>query len=135
MFTGDMVLGHGTAVFEDLTTYLSSLSSMKQEFAGRAYPGHGAIVENGPEKIEEYLRHRAMREEEVLRALGGTEMTLGLSPGEIVETVYRDVPRDLNEAARGGVVQVLMKLEREGRVRKTDIKDRFEAVKSEKACL
>ena len=40
MFTGDNVLGHGTAVFEDLTVYLDSLSRMREQFRGRAYPGH-----------------------------------------------------------------------------------------------
>ncbi len=40
MFTGDNVLGHGTAVFEDLAVYLNSLSRMREQFQGRAYPGH-----------------------------------------------------------------------------------------------
>ena len=40
MFTGDNVLGHGTAVFENLSLYLDSLSRMREEFHGRAYPGH-----------------------------------------------------------------------------------------------
>lgn len=40
MFTGDNVLGHGTAVFEDLAVYLNSLSRMRDQFHGRAYPGH-----------------------------------------------------------------------------------------------
>ena len=40
MFTGDNVLGHGTAVFEDLALYLDSLSRMREQFHGRAYPGH-----------------------------------------------------------------------------------------------
>ena len=40
MFTGDNVLGHGTAVFEDLAVYLDSLTRMREQFHGRAYPGH-----------------------------------------------------------------------------------------------
>ena len=40
IFTGDNVLGHGTAVFEDLTWYLDSLLRMRGQFHGRAYPGH-----------------------------------------------------------------------------------------------
>lgn len=40
MFTGDNILGHGTAVFEDLAVYLDSLSCMRGQFHGRAYPGH-----------------------------------------------------------------------------------------------
>ena len=42
MFTGDNILGHGTAVFEDLTVYLDSLSRMREQFCGRAYPGHAS---------------------------------------------------------------------------------------------
>ncbi|TQS31803.1 hypothetical protein Golomagni_07904, partial [Golovinomyces magnicellulatus] len=51
MFTADNVLGHGTAVFEDMASYLSSLAKMKGLFGGRAYPGHGPIIEKGPERI------------------------------------------------------------------------------------
>ena len=40
MFTGDNVLGNGTAVFEDLAVYLDSLSRMREQFHGRAYPAH-----------------------------------------------------------------------------------------------
>ena len=130
-----MVLGHGTAVFEDLATYLSSLASMKKEFTGCAYPGHGAVVTDGPGKIDEYLRHRAMREEEILRALNGADIALGLSPKEIVEIVYKDVPANLHGPALGGVVQVLMKLEHEGKVKEIGCKERFRIVRPEKAAL
>ena len=46
MFTGDNVLGHGTAVFEDLTLYLDSLSRMRKQFSGRAYPGHVGLLQS-----------------------------------------------------------------------------------------
>lgn len=54
MFTGDNVLGHGTAVYEDLAVYLDSLSRMREQFHGRAYPGHVGSFQNvqflsGPE--------------------------------------------------------------------------------------
>ena len=54
MFTGDNVLGHGTTVFEDLAVYLNSLSRMREQFHGRAYPGHVGPVHSiqfffGPE--------------------------------------------------------------------------------------
>ncbi|KAL4729640.1 hypothetical protein ACLX1H_004061 [Fusarium chlamydosporum] len=125
MFTADNVLGQGTAVFEDLTTYLRSLEEMKSLFKGQAYPGHGPVIENGPAKIAEYIAHRRQREEQVVR-------TLKTGPGEVetndpalwsawtamelVEVIYKDVPRDLYPAARGGILQILGKLEGEGRV-------------------
>lgn len=70
LFTGDSVLGHGTAVFEDLGAYLASLERMRPLFGGgRAYPGHGAVVADGPAKIDEYIRHRQQREEQVVQTL------------------------------------------------------------------
>ncbi|MCJ1384212.1 hypothetical protein MMC17_007328 [Xylographa soralifera] len=121
LFTGDNVLGHGTAVFEDLGLYLASLERMRAEegWVGRAYPGHGEVVEEGRARVVEYVAHRRMREEEVLVALRGEGeggAAEGRTPREVVRVVYRDVPVGLHDAAEGGVVQVLGKLEGEGRV-------------------
>lgn len=132
MFTGDNVLGHGTAVFEDLAAYLDSLEKMQHPFSGRAYPGHGAVIEDGPAKIHEYIRHRQQREAEILQALRGgahddqaaTDPTNGTeggaaparTPMQLVKLIYKDVPESLHEPAARGVVQVLWKLQGEGRV-------------------
>ena len=115
MFTGDNVLGHGTAVFENLATYLQSLKEMKQQFKGRAYPGHGAVIEDGPAKIQEYLEHRHEREQQVLDLLknAGDE---GMTPMEMVKVIYKDYPQNLWEPACKGVLQILQKLELEERV-------------------
>ena len=113
MFTGDNVLGHGTAMFEDLATYLASLKAMEEEFDGRIYPAHGDVVEEGRVKVREYITHRKQREEEVLEVLGDGEARTGM---EIVKIVYRNVPVELHGPAEGGVQQVLRKLRGEGRV-------------------
>ncbi|KAL2045494.1 hypothetical protein N7G274_001922 [Stereocaulon virgatum] len=114
MFTGDNVLGHGTAVFEDLATYLDSLAQMRNQFGGRAYPGHGEVIEDGRGRITEYISHRKQREDELLHALRktGNEAT----PLELVKVVYEDVSESLHEAAANGSLQVLQKLEGEGKV-------------------
>lgn len=125
MFTGDNVLGHGTAVFEDLATYMTSLERMRDQSSGRGYPGHGAVIEHGEKCITEYIEHRQQREREVLNVLEGATKAAeqGDSPGsgartpmEIVKIVYRDVPVNLHEPAAGGVVQILQKLAGEGKV-------------------
>src|SRR5271155_4117736 len=69
IFTGDNVLGQGTAVFEDLATYLNSLEKMKGMFSGRAYPGHGPVIDDGRAKIVEYIQHRQQREQQVIEVL------------------------------------------------------------------
>lgn len=122
MFTGDNVLGYGTAVFEDLATYLKSLEKMRGMFSGRVYPGHGPVIEAGNERIAEYIRHRKLREEQILevlgspRSLGGNfhENSLGeWDSMEIVKIIYMDVAENLHAAAHGGVMQVLWKLQQE----------------------
>ncbi|KAL4892680.1 beta-lactamase-like protein [Aspergillus ambiguus] len=127
MFTGDNVLGHGTAVFEDLTVYLNSLQRMQNRVSGRGYPGHGAVIENATVKIGEYIQHRQQREDEVIRVLryGKLDVSAGeasperkasWSPIELVKVIYRNVPENLHLPASYGVVKVLTKLEEEGKV-------------------
>lgn len=124
------VLGHGTAVFEDLKVYLTSLHKMQNRVSGRAYPGHGAVIEKASAKITDYIRHRQQREEEVLRVLrtGSVEAEASESgnsnsasqsvwtPLELVKVIYRDVPESLHLPASHGVAQILQKLESEGKV-------------------
>ena len=114
MFTADNVLGHGTAVFEDMGEYLRSLTKMKLMFSGRAYPGHGPVLEDGPAKIAEYIQHRKHREEQVIEAMRDGPSGRPWSAMDIVQVVYREVPSTLHQAARGGVVQILDKLAKDG---------------------
>ena len=119
MFTADNVLGHGTAVFEDLSTYLSSLNKMKSLFRGKAYPGHGPVLEDGPKRISEYIAHRKEREDQVIRTMKSKDDgSYSWTVMEAVKIVYKDVPETLHLPAAGGVRQILLKLEAEGRVAK-----------------
>jgi len=119
MFTGDNVLGHGTAVFEDLATYMSSLETMASKLSGRAYPGHGDVIGDGRGRILQYISHRKQREGQVLEVLGkakkGEAESDGIASMDIVKTIYVDVPDNLHEAAERGVVQILQKLSDEGK--------------------
>lgn len=121
------VLGHGTAVFEDLSTYLTSLKKMKDSVRGRAYPGHGAIINEASAKIGDYINHRQQRENEVLRVLkfgkldveaaeASPERVSSWTPIQLVKVIYKDVPESLHLPASHGVIQVLNKLEAEGKV-------------------
>lgn len=131
MFTGDNVLGQGTGVFEDLGTYIQSLESMGGMFKGRAYPGHGPVIDDGPGRVREYIEHRRQREEQVtqtLRSVNGQTGRAAWAPMELVKVIYADVPENLHLPAQGGVLQVLQKLEKEGRASKENgkwvLKDR-----------
>lgn len=127
MFTGDNVLGHGTSVFEDLARYMESLRRMKDQVAGRAYPGHGAIINDSRVKIEEYIKHRQQREDEVLQVLEsaakgemGADKKKALTAREVVDIVYQDIPKRLHDAAERGVILILQKLCGDGKIVNTD---------------
>lgn len=120
MLTADNVLGHGTAVFENLRVYLQSLQKMQSLFKGRAYPGHGPVITDGPGKIAEYIEHRRQREEQVIQTMRSTAASSSWLVGDIVKTIYHDVPVELHPAASHGIIQILNKLAEEGRVQKAD---------------
>lgn len=135
LFTGDNVLGHGTAVFENLGQYMASLSTMKSRIGKgkRAYPGHGAVIEDGAERIEGYIQHRKMREDEALNVLrygrtsrpedseetGKEVVAKEWGSMELVKVIYRDVPENLHEPAEHGLKMVLEKLKGDGSVTQT----------------
>ncbi len=135
LFTGDAVLGRGTSFIDpsegDLSKYLASLRKMAALGPRTIYPGHGPIVLDAREKLEEYLAHRAEREEQVQSALAD-----GLrSVGEIVQRIYADYPRDVRPLAAGSVLAHLKKLEHEGRVDRSGTGDRAKyALVSLKTC-
>lgn len=95
---------------------------MRDRVSGRGYPGHGAVIENAGTRIIEYIKHRQQREDEVLHVLkfGSLESEVVniqmWTALELVKVIYKDVPESLHEPASYGILQVLSKLEAEGKV-------------------
>ena len=118
LFTGDAVLGRGTSFIDppdgDLDQYLRSLARMLDLRPRTIYPGHGPVVLRAQAKVQEYLDHRAEREEQVLAALGSD----GASIPDMVSTIYAGYPVDVHQLAERSVLAHLLKLEGEGRVEK-----------------
>jgi glyoxylase-like metal-dependent hydrolase (beta-lactamase superfamily II) len=116
LFTGDAVLGRGTSVIDppegDLLRYLSSLRALVELEPRTIYPGHGPVVLDARARLEDYLRHRQEREEQILAALGDVGSTIDA----IVERIYEGYPPEARELARRTVLAHLLKLEAEGRV-------------------
>lgn len=147
LLSGDCVLGCGTAVFDDLAEYMASLCRIRlaildcnmnrdqrvrdgdrQAFAiARIYPGHGPVVEQPLDKIDEYIRHRDAREMQILRALQRVlrdeqrrvvcgEGDRWLSTWELVRVVYGPLPLLVRASAQHNLTHHLHKLQREGKV-------------------
>ncbi|KAI0078142.1 Metallo-hydrolase/oxidoreductase [Panus rudis PR-1116 ss-1] len=129
LFTADTVLGQGTAVFEDLGEYMRSLQKILDFNKDPAhqytlvYPGHGPVVEDGPQHVGMYYKHRLDRETQIVAVLvsdtnatsqGGEK---SLTTWDIVGTLYKNYPENLWEAAAHSVNLHLRKLEEDGKVK------------------
>jgi glyoxylase-like metal-dependent hydrolase (beta-lactamase superfamily II) len=120
LFTGDTVLGRGTSIVNppegDMAAYVASLQHLRRLGAQSIYPGHGPVVFDATEKLDEYLAHRAQRERQVLAALAAGRHTAE----EMVGEIYQDeIPEGMHAAAARSILAHLLKLEREGRLART----------------
>ena len=144
LYTADTVLGHGTAVFEDLAAYMKSLNKMLrfnvenqgEELKSAAaydtlYPGHGDILTNGRETIATYIKHRLEREAQIVQVLQlpvpvelqSSDTNSDLQQQQLwttwnlVKHIYKSYPENLWLPATRSVYLHLKKLEGEGFVR------------------
>ncbi|KIY48281.1 lactamase [Fistulina hepatica ATCC 64428] len=129
LYTSDSVLGQGTAVFEDLSTYLTSLHRM-QSVGGCdiLYPGHGPVLQDGARVIDMYIQHRLEREAQILAVLRSPP------PGShywttwsLVSVIYASYPESLWLPAARGVDLHLKKLAVDGVVRHVGGEDQHSA--------
>ncbi|KZT70219.1 Metallo-hydrolase/oxidoreductase [Daedalea quercina L-15889] len=122
LFTADTVLGHGSAVFEDLGPYMGTLQKLV-DFSeegvkyGIVYPGHGPPVEDGLKQVKMYLQHRVAREDQIIQKMK-TSPAAGQAwtTWTLVSRIYAEYPRELWDSAASSVDLHLRKLEAEGRV-------------------
>jgi glyoxylase-like metal-dependent hydrolase (beta-lactamase superfamily II) len=116
LFTGDNILGIGTTIVAppkgDMIKYLNSLRLLQTDWheAEVIYGGHGPAISNPPAKIQEYLDHRAKRENMSIAALQAGAQTIP----QVVEKIYQDVDKRLWPAAARQVLAIFNKLEAEG---------------------
>lgn len=118
LFTGDLVLGAGTTVVPEegggLIDYMASLRKLLDLDLAVIYPAHGPAIREPYKKLNAYIAHRELREQQVLDALNA-----GLTRiPDMVQRIYIDVPKFLHKAAGNSVQSHLNKLKAEGVVKK-----------------
>ncbi|HEY7875620.1 MAG TPA: MBL fold metallo-hydrolase [Actinomycetota bacterium] len=120
LFSGDAVLGEGTAVIAppdgDMGDYLASLRRLLGFRLSRIYPGHWPPLDGGTAVIERYIAHRLEREAAIVDALRSGASTVE----EIVARVYVDTPEHLHPIAAHSVRAHLELLAKTGRADATN---------------
>lgn len=117
---GDLVAGQGTIVIDppegDMADYLATLGRLISEGCGTLIPSHGPSIEEGEEKLLEYIAHRQMREQQLVDALGRRPGR----PIELVPLLYPEIPTFFHPLASRQLLAHLLKLEAEGVVLRPD---------------
>jgi len=123
LYTADTVLGQGSTVFENLGTYISTLQTMLSlcDSDTVLYPGHGPVVQGGPQLINEYITHRMEREDQILKLMQQSppeNQPRAWSTWAIVSEIYAAYPKHLWNPATWSISLHLDKLTSEGKVRR-----------------
>jgi endoribonuclease LACTB2 len=121
--TGDLLATYGFIIVDpddggDMAVYLESLRRARALGARVLLPGHGYPSRRVVERFDAYLEHRLTRETlvlEALRAAGRAVATAALLP-----IAYADTPQSMWPLAVRSLAAHLVKLEREGKVTRTD---------------
>jgi glyoxylase-like metal-dependent hydrolase (beta-lactamase superfamily II) len=114
-FTGDTILGEGSTSVVDLVAYMASLQKLKGYEWSLLCPGHGPLIDRPARKIQDYIRHRSMRDREVMNAA-----VEPVTVDEILARIYPTIDPRIVFAARRNVESHLRKLVEEGRVAVVD---------------
>lgn len=119
LFAGDLAV-KGTTVYipsrlgGDVAAYIASLERALELRPARLLPAHGPVIDDPVAVLRGYIEHRLERERQVLDALRGGARGIDA----IVSRVYRRLDGRLLPLAQESVEAHLVKLEREGRVRR-----------------
>ncbi|KAJ1642227.1 Beta-lactamase-like protein 2 [Coemansia asiatica] len=130
LVTGDLILGQGTTVVDDLQPYMRSLDQVLETAPSVLLPGHGPVVQgqddqgqcNAVRVIREYIDHRHMREKQILQTMAGPPPIAG-APGWSVEQITAAVYPAITDpqiirAAQKNVHLHLLKLKDEQKIKR-----------------
>lgn len=116
LFPGDHVMAWATSIVSppdgDMAAYMASLARLDARAWRAAFPGHGEPLLDPASRIAELTRHRLLREDAILLALGPRPAT----PADLVPEIYAATPPALWPAAERNLLAHLIKLWQEGRV-------------------
>ena len=114
LFSGDTVLGRGSAMIAppdgELDAYLRTLERLRGLELRALYPGHGPVLTEPRERIEDLLAHRRARTREILEAIRAGARSVEA----IRQRVYGPLEPALARGAEANVAAHLRALVRAG---------------------
>lgn len=114
LFTGDVVLGSGSAMVGHpdghMGDYLASLARLAALRPRRIYPGHGDPVDDPVDRLEAYRSHRLERERKIRMAVEEGARSVA----DVRRLAYEEIPEGLERAAEASVRAHLVHLEEQG---------------------
>lgn len=119
LITGDHIMDGSTVVIGppdgNMADYLESLNKLFKYKIDCLAPGHGNFMYEPKKVIESIIRHRLSREAKVLRRL---EDVGDIDLESLTAIVYDDVPEQLHPIAKFSLEAHLLKLLKEGVIKK-----------------
>ncbi|MEO9255063.1 MAG: MBL fold metallo-hydrolase, partial [Tepidiformaceae bacterium] len=115
LFSGDTLLGTGTTTIHNLGDYRRTLQRLLELPNLKVIcPGHGPLVNDPRERLQQYVDHRNMRERQILETLAGGG---AMSSWDIMLQLYPDIDKRLRRAADNNVRVHLNQLQEEDRLK------------------
>ncbi len=116
LLAGDLLAGVGTVIVPpppdgDMGEYIASLRRVRDVAASVIFPAHGPIITNPRGHIDQVIRHRELREAQILAAIGDSAWSID----DLTAAVYTDVSPAMHRFAKVSLMAHLMKLASEGR--------------------
>ena len=115
-FTGDALFANSSVFITPtpgaMAGYLGGLQRLVELDLDVIAPGHGAVIHNPTERLNEQIEHRLDRERRLVEAIEHGRTTVD----ELLDSVWSDVPEPLRPAAAVTLAAHLGKLADEGRL-------------------
>lgn len=116
LFSGDHVMGWSTSVISPpdghMGSYMASLRKLLERDDTVYWPTHGPPITNPALHVEAFIEHRDEREGQIRHCLAAGVGRIG----DMVESMYADVPRHLHAAAARSVLAAIEYLVERGEV-------------------
>lgn len=116
LFAGDLLSGNGTIAvvppLGSMTQYLASLRRVRDLDIQMIYPGHGPAIQDGNDRIDQYIAHRERRAQDIEAAIANGVDTVS----SVTDLLYPDIVSRLRGAAEGTVHAHVLQLIDECRV-------------------